>query len=350
MKFNVCPESPLICSDLQRVPASLGLADELAGRHLLLTGCTGFFGKWLLALLYRMNVVGVGVEVTVVSRNPSRFLTSHPRYRDCSWLHWLATDVRELELAVPRPIDLIIHAAADTSAMAHKDPVSLFDSIVFGARRVLDLAVSAGAKRILFTGSGAQYGSLPESRVTEEYIGACVSNNSGSAYGEAKRAQETLGAIYAKNYGVDVVMTRCFAFSGPGLPLDGHFAIGNFIRDALWEDEVLLKSAGRAVRSYLHGADLAGWLLTILMRGESGQAYNVGSDQSISVGELAHKIVDRIAPGKSVRILGKVDDFERNYYVPDISKARRLGLDVWTSLDDSINSMAEWARHNGRSC
>ncbi|WP_063342358.1 NAD-dependent epimerase/dehydratase family protein [Ectopseudomonas mendocina] len=341
--------SPGEKSDLYGVLAGLGLAESLAGRHLLLTGGTGFFGRWLLALLAELNRQGAGIEVTLTSRNPATFLSSHPAYLECKWLNWLPGDIRELRNLSGRPVDLILHAAADTSATAHTRPLELFDTIVEGARRVFDLAVRCDGARVLITGSGAQYGAIPDTvGVPESYPGACMSNSVGSTYGEAKRAQETLGAIYAESYGIDVIMTRCFAFSGYGLPLNGHFAIGNFVRDALYAQEVVLNSNGTAVRSYLHGADLAVWLLALLVRGKAGQAYNVGSDEAITIAELAYRVVARVAPEKVVRIMGRPESSGRSFYVPDITRARALGLDVWTTLDESIDSMVRWAENSKR--
>jgi nucleoside-diphosphate-sugar epimerase len=338
-------DTPLVQASLQRIPAALGLREALAGRHLLLTGGTGFFGLWLLALLHQLNQQGAGIEVTVMSRNPARFLNTQSHYRDCAWLRWLAGDVRELQEISGHPPDLILHAAAETSAAAHAKPLEIFDTILGGARRVFDLAVRSNARRVLLTGSGAQYGALSAGAgVAENYAGACVSNSTSSVYGEAKRAQETLAAIYAQDHGLEAVMTRCFAFAGPGLSLDGHFAIGNFVRDALRADAIVLNSAGEAVRSYLHGADLAAWLLFLLVKGKPGEAYNVGSDQAISIADLAMRVGQRLAPHKPVRILGRPGaPGARSWYVPDIGKARSLGLDVWTELDASIDSMAAWA-------
>ncbi|WEK32480.1 MAG: NAD(P)-dependent oxidoreductase [Candidatus Pseudomonas phytovorans] len=343
--------SPVIRSALHAIPSTVGLHSALAGQHVLLTGGTGFFGSWLLVLFQHLNQQGAGVTVTVLSRNPSRFLDARPCYRDCAWLHWVGGDVRDLPPIPGQPVNLIIHAATDTSSAAHGNPLEIFDTIVGGARRVLDLAVRERA-RVLFTGSGAQYGALhggagQHAGVAEGFAGACISNSAGSAYAEGKRAQETLGAIYAQTHGIDVIMARCFAFSGPGLPLDGHFAIGNFVRDALFADQIVIRSCGTAVRSYLHGADLAAWLLVLLARGKSGEAYNVGSDQAISIADLARRVVSRVADGKQVRIMGRAEGSERSFYVPDIGHARELGLDVWTTLDQSIDSMAAWAKSLG---
>lgn len=344
-KLRFTPLSTTIQTDLQRISSILGLYENLAGRRLLLTGATGFFGRWLLALLAQLNRQGAAIQVFAVSRDPEHFLADQPEYRDSSWLHWLRCDVRELRPMPGCTIDLILHAAADTSVAAHARPLELFDTILEGARRVFEFAVCSGAERVLLTGSGAQYGAIPNTHpVTEDYAGACDSTYVRSVYGEAKRIQEVIGAIYAESHGVDVIMARCFAFSGPGLPLAGHFAIGNFVRDALEAPAIVLHSTGESMRSYLHGADLAGWLLSLLTRGERGQAYNVGSDQAISIADLAHRVAARVAPGKPVQILGQVDGSERSFYVPDISRARKLGLDVWTTLDASIDRMAEWAR------
>jgi len=344
--MKVSLASAVVAADIERIAAHLTIAGSLAGQHLILTGCTGFFGRWLLATLAGLNRGGAAIVVTAVSRVPQRFLQEYPEYAEASWITWIEADVQHLEaLTIQRPVDLVLHAATDTLAGAHADPLQIFDTIVLGARQILDLAVRSGAKRVLFTGSGAQYGAIEGAfPVQESSLSACNSALASSAYAEGKRAQETIAALYATRYGLEVVLTRCFAFSGPGIALDGHFAIGNFVRDALWRDELVLQSSGQAVRSYLHGADLAGWLLTLLVKGEAGSAYNVGSDQGLTVAELAHQVVACIAPGKPVKIVGQVSEQARSYYVPDIRKARSAGLQVWTSLDESITSMARWAR------
>lgn len=348
--MRVTLDSHVISADIQRIRDRLNLEHLLTGKRLLLTGSTGFFGKWLLATLAQLNRDGAAIDVTAVSRSPEVFLREYPEYADARWLTWLKNDVQDvIEIPQGQTFNLVVHAATDTLAAGQADPLRIYDTVLNGARNVLDVAVRTGAKRVLFTGTGAQYGALDFGvPVAETCKGSCDSLLVGSAYAEAKRAQETLAAIYGERYGLDVVSTRCFAFSGPGISLNEHFAIGNFVRDALWHDELVLQSSGSAVRSYLHGADLAGWLLTLLVRGAAGQAYNVGSDKALTIAELAHKVVARIAPDKPVRVLGRDHAAQaRSFYVPDIQKARALGLDDWTSLDHSIDSMAKWIRDAG---
>lgn len=319
--------------------------NSLTGKHLLLTGGTGFFGRWILAFIKELNALGANTKVTIVSRNPMFFLRKYPEFKGLTWLYWQDSDVRSLHDFTHQKIDFILHAAADVSAQT--SPMELFDTIAIGSRRIFDLAVKYKVKRVLLTGSGAQYGVLPFGiPVSEKYTGACISNSVKSVYAEAKRYQETLATLYSAQYGLDVVMTRCFAFSGAGLPLDGHFAIGNFVRDALFCDEIVIQSTGESVRSYMHGSDLAIWLLTLLLKGESGEAYNVGSSEAISIKDLAQRVLIRLAPDKKIHIVGHKEGVERSYYVPDITKACRLGLDIWTSLDESIDDMAAWAKNN----
>jgi len=140
------------------------------------------------------------------------------------------------------------------------------------------------------------------------------------------------------------VVARCFAFVGPDLPLDVHFAIGNFIRDALFGKEVIVHGTGMPVRSYLYQDDLAEWLLTILARGAPATAYNVGSDEAIGISDLAYLIRDQLAPGKAVRIEGgsSADAPTRNRYVPNTDKASKdLGLRIKVPLAAAIKITAE---------
>lgn len=313
----------------------------LIGKNLFLTGGTGFIGQWLLALVSCMNAADARLRVHVLSRDPERFLAGHPCYAAASWLTFTAGDIRDF--AWPKgTFDLLIHAAADTTASYQADGWRIFDDLVFGTRHVLDCARAAGVRRALLVGSGAVYGPQPPDceRVPESARWACDPLAPGSAYAEGKRTMELLGALATRDGGPACVVARCFAFVGPGLPLDGHFAIGNFIRDALKRPYIEVAGDGRAVRSYLYAADLAIWLFTLLLRGESGTAYNVGSDQAIDVATLAYRVRDLLAPGKPVLIRGRPNPSPHSRYVPDIGRARALGLRQWTDFDTAIFATA----------
>jgi len=333
----------LIREDLEAIAEHMWLLEPLRGQHLLLTGGTGFFGKWLLALCDLLNEHGWALRVTVVSRDPATFLRQEPIYRSRAWLRWIASPLETLPLQMLE-VDYLLHAATDTSAAGQADGIALLDGIYQGTRRVLELSARGGVKRVLLTGSGAQYGASDAARGYHREVcaTACSSSDVRHVYGEAKRVQEMLGALYAQRYGFEVLFTRCFAFVGAGLPLDGHFAIGNFIRDALAGACIRLNSAGTALRSYLYGADLAVWLLGILASGRAGGIYNVGSDQALSILELARRVIDLLAPDLEVHARGTSGQELRQVYVPDLANARELGLDIWTALDRAILRTAAW--------
>jgi len=169
--------------------------------------------------------------------------------------------------------------------------------------------------------------------------------DANSAYGQSKRACEFMVAMYARQYGFAAPVARCFAFSGPHLPLNLNFALGNFVRDALAGGPIRIGGDGTPRRSYLYAADLAIWLWTILLRGESCRVYNVGSDSDLSIAELAEKVAGIIAPEARVEIAKQsVPGAPVSRYVPSISRANReLGLQAWISLEEAIQNMARFA-------
>lgn len=316
----------------------------LSSSHLLLTGATGFFGKALLR--HWAQSAPPTRHVTALSRNPRAFAQSFPELAHQPWLQWHSGDIVQPE-SLPHRVEFthILHAAADSTLGPQLTPLQRYDQIINGTRHLLDLAVHCKAQRFLFTSSGGVYGSLPPQmdRVSEDWFGMPDPLNPALAYGVAKRGAEHLCTLYREAHGLGTVIARCFAFVGPDLPLDVHFAIGNFIRDALNAEAITVAGDGSPLRSYLDQRDLAVWLDGLLLQGHVGHAYNVGSDFGVSIASLAHLVRDTLAPDKPVRILGASDHRQhRNTYVPDITKARaELALSVRIPLRDAIAHAAE---------
>ncbi len=318
--------------------------------NLLLTGGTGFFGKALLRhWVAQAAQGGVPAEVTVLSRDPDKFLEHFPEFRQQAWLRFHAGDIL---LPDTFPIDgtftHILHAAADSTLGPRLTSLERYDQIVDGTRHLLNYAVLRGIRRFLLTSSGGVYGPQPPDmkRLLESHNGMPDPLNPAHAYSVAKRCAEHLCALYQDQHGLETVIARCFAFVGRDLPLDVHFAIGNFIRDALHSQEIVVSGDGSAIRSYMDQRDLAAWLLALMERGQAGQAYNVGSDDEISIRDLAHLVRDVLAPTKPVRIAGKADAGNfRSRYVPCVDKARQdLRLDLNFPLKDALLDTAHHAR------
>lgn len=328
--------------------------------QLLLSGGTGFFGKALLRFWARPeNAALRPARAVIVSRDPSRLLQQYPQFEALKWIEWLTADLAALDgsgvASLAERLDGIthvLHAATESTngpALSHQ---TQFDQILHGTRTMLALAKSLGRPKFLITSSGGVYGKAPAgmTHIAEDYLGMPDPLEAKNAYSVAKRASEHLCALAAHEHGLPVVVCRPFAFSGPDLPLDVHFAIGNFVRDALFAEKIAVNGDGSPMRSYLDQEDLAEWLLSLLNDGEPGQAYNIGSDVAISIYDLAHLVRDLIAPGKPVEVRAQYDDVSpRQFYVPDTRKIRSaLGLRQRISLEESILRMSLRRDSNAR--
>lgn len=325
-------------ADLVRVLANVDLG-PLAHRHLFLTGCTGFVGAWLLRALACLNDDGFGIRATVLTRDAAAFARRHPQLVQNSWMRLLAGNVTHAAFDTG-PVDFVVHGAAAVRPEALRDAYAVMSDLTRGTQRVLDHAASAGARRVLLLSSGAVYGPLPAvESAYAEHLPCIVSP--ADAYACGKVGMEALALAHARSRGLPAVIARMFAFVGPWLP--DHLAVAQILRMVGEEDVVTLSGDGRPVRSFLYGADMAVWLLTLLAHGEDGLICNVGSDEALELGALANMATDLLAPAKPVRTGSVPADAARSRYVPDIGLARRrFGLEPWTPLPTGLSRHFAW--------
>ena len=323
------------------------LWEDLRGKKVFLTGGTGFFGKWLLeSFIYANDQLNLDAQILVLSRNPNSFKIRYPNLADASSIAFHKGDVRSF--AFPEgEFSHIIHAATQASAkLNNEDPLLMLDTIVAGTRRTLEFAKDCGAKRFLLTSSGAIYGKQPPelSNIPEDYSGAPYPTQTASAYGEAKRLAELFCTIYQEQYDLEITIARCFTFVGPYLNLNSHYAVGNFIRDGLAGNPISISGDGTPLRSYLYAADLAIWLWTILFRGAPGGAYNVGSEDAISIKDLAYEVSSAFPDHPKVVVERlPLPDRSRERYAPSVKKAMStLGLYPWIKLQEALRRTIKW--------
>lgn len=328
----------------------------LGGTRILLTGGSGYFGRWLAAAIdHADRRLGLGCTLAVVARRPGALFECCPFLADSPSIELIAADVRSMPLPAG-PITHIIHAATAVERQSSTPDDETVDVCHAGTRRVMEIAAEKSVAGVLVTSSGAVYGPQPADvdRLPE-------SHRSGepprTAYAEGKLLSERVAAEAATE-GVPVCIARCFAQAGPYLPLDCHFALGNFVRDSLLGREIVVNGDGRTVRTYLYSTDLVEWLVTLLARGcRAGEptCVNVGSEEPITIADLARLVADtdHRCGGRSsavpVRVAGGGESgVGGTRYVPDCSLARhQFSLEARVPIADAVEQMLRWGRTNG---
>ena len=342
------PCKPLPSEDLDHVLAHTRQHwEEARGKSFFITGGTGFFGMWLLESFTHINdALELGMSATVLTRDPDAFAVKAPHLTSRGDLRFIRGDIQSFDFP-EGAFEYIVHAATAASAKLNaENPLLMYDTITLGTRRVLQFAEQCGVKKLLLTSSGAVYGKQPSdmSHLPESYVGGPDPLSSSSAYAEGKRGAEHMANLHATAKGYQCKIARCFAFVGPHLPLDAHFAIGNFIANAINQEKIYINSDGSSLRSYMYTADLAYWLWSILFAGRKSHAYNVGSDLAVTINHLAQTVRCPIRPDLEV-IIRKTNNSstQQTLYIPLITKAQRdLNLDLFYNLENSIISTAKY--------
>lgn len=330
--------------DLGQVVEQVGLRwATLDGARILVTGASGFVGGWMLdSLAEARRARRLGTQVVLVVRDRTRLLARRPWVEEADWVEVIESDVRDAR--VEGRLTHVIHCASAASAAENRDdPTGVSDLIVRGTSRVMGIARAAGAGRVLHLSSGAVHRSPATHPSLEPEVasrGAAVT--AADLFAHAKRLAEALALREGPGAATSVVAARCFALLGPGLPLDGAFAAGNFVRDLLAGGPIVIAGDGRAIRSYLHAADLAAWCWVLLLDAPGGSAWDVGGTEEVSMRELAERIAAH-RTGVRVEVRGTVGHGTTDRYVPDVRPAAKaLGLTPRIGLDEALERMIAW--------
>lgn len=316
---------------------------------LLVIGGAGFFGKSILdsykrGLLRRWNIN----SLILLSRNATLLGLTNSDILDPT-VHLINADISKC-LTVPSA-DFVIHAAASSDAKNYLEIPEIEKlNIQSGTFNYCNLAKKYHRNsKILYVSSGAVYGqqpqnikSIPESYSVTTEINELPLNKRG--YASAKRESEN-AIIQLGKEGLNVSVARCFSFVGKYLPLDKHFAIGNFIKNAIERKPIIIHSNYTVYRSYMYSDDLIIWLMTILDgSNKTAPIYNVGSDEKISLSSLGSLIGK-----KSGQILIKPKEFDTSnidIYIPSIDKAKKeLNLKLEYSVVEAIEKTLNELHH-----
>jgi UDP-glucuronate decarboxylase len=317
----------------------------LRGKTIFITGGTGFFGVWLLnILLFIKHQLNDDLRLIVLSRNPEKFLQDYVQYDFRSNVEFIIGDVKNFQLTENMIVTHLIHMAT-TSAIETfegEDQLNKLDTLYIGTRNVLEQC-GLSLEKVLFTSSGVAYGVNRNDFISEADLTGHDVKQIGSALGVGKIVAELLVAYYAKNFNYTYSIARCFSFAGQHLPLNLHYAFGNFIHNAIFDEDIVINGDGQDIRSYLYIGDAMAWILRLFTEPHN-QTYNVGSQAPIKIEELATKIKKKSNSSINVSIQKKyyeTGNFHRQSYVPSVSKIIKdyPGLSEWTHLDLIIDKM-----------
>ena len=341
----------LVARDCEEALAGMSRALEpLKNDRILITGGTGFIGTWLAEMLAFLNDNhGFSVRMLLSSKKAQAFREKAPHLAERKDVELLEMDVRRT-VELPEDVNRIIHAACSPDSRLHaSDPITVIDVVVNGTATLLAAAARLPElKMVLNVSSGWVYGSQPVEHggISESSWGSLDPHAIASVYPEAKRCGETVCAAYANGYRLPIVNARPFAYVGPYQLLDKPWAVNNFFRDAMLGGPIRILGNPETVRSYLYASDMACWLLKILTNGKSGQSYNVGSPQGVTLRELA-KIIAEHCPNtveiQSQQLGKKIQP--SSTFVPDTSLAEsELHLRDTVDLRDAIGRTIAWNR------
>lgn len=328
-------QTSIIDSDLERIVTAALPWQRLFGRTVLVTGANGFLPAYLVETLLHLNSTrGAAIRVLGLVRNLDKARRRFGRFLNREDLQFVVQDVCDEYCGPEGPVDFIVHAASQASPLyLGSDPVGTFEANVFGTRRMLALARDRGSASLLFFSSGEVYGAIEPGMIPtrEDQYGLLDPLQVRCSYGEAKRAGESLCVCWHRQYGVPVKIVRPFHTYGPGMALDDGRIFADLVADVVARRNLVLQSDGLATRAFCYLADATVAFFRVLLEGENGQAYNVGSAEECSIRNLAETLCS-LYPERGLRVEYKQRDAASSYVnstisrsCPDISKMRALG-------------------------
>jgi dTDP-glucose 4,6-dehydratase len=350
--FYIAPD---IDSDLNIVATSSSkLLNALKGTSILLLGCTGFIGKWLVnTLLYVNKFHDLQVTLTVLSRDPEAFIDTMPHISNHDDLIFIRGDINALIRSSTRNFDYIINALNVPFVDDINWPVQHMAYLVGATNKIFSHGKINLCKGVLYISSGAVYGSgrFGDSPYVELPLNIDKILSARNIYSETKRFLETYNIAFGSANNIRTVIARCFSFSGAYIPINSTNALGSFIADACAGRDINIHGDGTDQRSFMYAADMANWLLTLLVWGRHGESYNVGSDQAITLKDLAGHLLGATNSHAKISIECSLDNIGNapKAYIPDTNKIRHaFGLGENFSLSHGLNATLSWYFKNFR--
>lgn len=322
---------------------------HLKGQQIALTGGTGFLGSWVAEAVAALNDKhNADIKLHLFARDIRKW------NRECQHLSERADIIAHIQdvrspFEFPEGITHVVHAAGIPDSRIHaSDPLRVYETTILGLNNVLSAASQLPSLASLLNVSSCLVCGRPdvERGLTESDVFPLQSGRLDLIYAEAKRAAESLAAIYRGQFRIPIITARPFTFVGPYHQLSSPWAINSFMRDVLTGNQIRIHSDGSARRSYLFGSDAAVWILAALVKGEDGGVYNVGSASPISHLELVQMIAAHASQATEIRtntspsLRESSDDL-----FPDVSHTQKsLGVTETCDLANALSKSLRWLK------
>lgn len=352
MGTSIVTHSAFVTEDITKVVTPIDLS-QLTDSCLLITGASGFMGIWLTELFLHLNKTKqLNLKLYLLATDFTFAKKEAPHlYEANENIELISDDVRSLH-EIPMDVEWIIHAASSPDSRVHNSqPIFATQTITQGTLTLLECAVRLPRlKGLLNISSGYVYGyHSTKELITEKSFAGFDPSVFAVSYMEAKRYAESLCTIFRNQYRLPIINVRPFSFVGPYQSIDAPWAVNNFINDVINKQPIRIQGDGTAVRSYMYGADMAWWLLNIMLRGESGRSYNLGSSTAITLKELAEKI--KYLSGNIVEINHSraLLKSKPSIFVPSIELAQsEMSVQIQFDIDMALSRTIQWYSKLGK--
>ena len=319
----------IFAKDIQYVHEQFDLS-RLQGRTVLITGATGLIGSLVVRVLLAWNQKSdTPIKVIALVRNAEKAEMLFKGYSSDS-LEYIVSDVAEVPVK-DMGVDYIIHGASQTASKAFvNEPVEVAMTAINGTQRLLELAKVNPTKSFVYLSSMEVYGTPHnDEKIYENHPTNLITTDVRTCYPESKRMCENLCASYASEYGVPTRIVRLTQTFGTGVSYNDGRVFAEFARCVIEQRDIILKTKGETKRSYLYTADAVTAILTVLLNGETGAAYNAANEETYcsiyDMACLAAKLCSKpikviIDESDDVRTLGYAPTLHMNLSTEKLSK------------------------------
>lgn len=318
--------------------------EDMNNKNILVTGANGLIASYLIDfLIYIVETKKININIYALCRNEEKASKRFISHKNKEYFNLIIQDVCD-DYNFKIKFDYIVHAASNAHPKAFlENPIGVIEANVIGTKKLLDYSVENGNERFLYISSSEVYG---ENQLVEKYkeddYGKIETMNFRSCYPESKRMAETLGCCYEKQYGINFISVRPGYIYGANYIEESTRANEEFIKLAIAGKDIILKSKGEQIRSYCYVADCVSAILLILLKGESGKAYNIANEnQEVSIKEFVESLVE-VA---NIKVIFDIKDTENKGYakvkntILDNNRLKKLGWNSLYSLEKSITNI-----------